>query len=412
MKRWHLQMLKPYGNDSEVRTDARQMLREPAPIIGTGEWTDEKNQCKNFKSVPNGTIVLVREGQRAIALCEVLDGNFKDEALEAKYYHCNFRHVRVLQWVEDYHQPDNQLFSQGTFLVCNEWTAQYKYIQDWIDNINMNAKLSQITKLLKEKKNIILQGAPGTGKTYSTAALALSVLKEKNVDFSDPTSIMTAYQQLVKDKRIFFTTFHQSMDYEDFVEGLKPEVARDDDGKEIGITYTFHDGIFKQACAAVELDGVNEVDCLDKFIASVTGRENAKVIETISRKSKLNVWYIPGNKTLTVRSVYSTSENGFAFLNIEKLKRQAIGEDMEYNWPQYAKAVIKAAIDEYGSKKNSPVVLIIDEINRGNISKIFGELITLLEKDKRDGRYIHLQPHSHILRNHFQSPPISISSVR
>lgn len=149
MKHWHLQMLKPYGNDSDVRTDARQMLREPAPIIGTGEWEDEKHQCRNFKAVPNGTIVLVREGQRAIALCEVLDDNFQDEALNAKYFHCNFRHVRVLQWAEDYHQPDKQLFSQGTFLICNEWTAQYKYIQDWIDNIKMNAKLSYFILLLK-----------------------------------------------------------------------------------------------------------------------------------------------------------------------------------------------------------------------------------------------------------------------
>lgn len=376
-------MLKPYGSKSPVRTDARKMLSEPKPIIGTGEWTDEKNQCKNFKSVPNGTIVLVREGQRAIALCEILDGNFKDEELEAKYFHCNFRHVKVLQWAEDYCQPDKRLFSQSTFMSCKEKTAQYKYIQDWIDYINMNAKLSQITKLLKKKKNIILQGAPGTGKTYNTAALALSILDVPNVATLGRKNLMDMYREMVDNKRIFFTTFHQSMDYEDFVEGIKPEVAKDDDGKEIGITYNVQDGIFKQACAAVELGGVNEVDCLDKFIASVTGRENAKVIDTISRKSKLNVWYMPGKKTLTVRSVYSTSENGFAFLNIEKLKRQAVGEDMEYNWPQYAKAVIKAAIDEYGSKQDSPVVLIIDEINRGNISKILGELITLLEKDKR-----------------------------
>lgn len=138
-----------------------------------------------------------------------------------------------------------------------------------------------IADLLKNKRNIILQGAPGTGKTYNTAAIALATLGVNDVDLSDHEAVMDKYKSL-KDSQIFFTTFHQSMDYEDFVEGLKPKVDKDTNA----ITYQPEDGIFKIAC--------NEVN------------------------------------------------------------------------------------------QNKPVVLIIDEINRGNVSKIFGELITLLEADKRD----------------------------
>lgn len=154
------------------------------------------------------------------------------------------------------------------------------------DRINME-QLEQLTTLLRKKRNLILQGAPGTGKTYSTAALALSILEEPDIATKKREDLMKIYNQKVAEKSIFFTTFHQSMDYEEFVEGLKPEIVRGEGDKSVGITYEVKDGIFKQAAEA--------------------------------------------------------------------------------------------------AKEGGSVVLIIDEINRGNISKIFGELITLLEKDKRAG---------------------------
>ena len=160
--------------------------------------------------------------------------------------------------------------------------ANYSAYTDIITNsdIKMNKSLSDIASLLALKKNIILQGAPGTGKTFSTATLALKVLGIEDVDWKAPKSIMDKYDKLVEEGRIAFTTFHQSMDYEDFVEGYKPE---DIDGD---IKFKLKLGVFRNIC--------------------------------------------------------------------DKAKEQ-------------------------------PCVLIIDEINRGNVSKIFGELITLLEADKRDG---------------------------
>ena len=172
---------------------------------------------------------------------------------------------------------------ENTFaeISYNAWNIKGNAIVSMTDKNAEMEKIKQYTQILSLKKNLILQGAPGTGKTYNTAALALSICGEPVPDKHE--DVMKRYEELRKEGRIGFCTFHQSMDYEDFVEGIKPKTENGT------ITYEVEDGIFKEI--------------------SDRAREN--------------------------------------------------------------------------DDKNH--VLIIDEINRGNVSKIFGELITLLEADKRIG---------------------------
>lgn len=248
--------------------------------------------------------------------------------------------------------------------------------------------INNTAKLLKSKHNIILQGAPGTGKTYNTAAIALSVLGIDGVDLDNHDEVMKKYQEL-QDDRIFFTTFHQSLDYEDFVEGLKPRVQTNENGESLGVTYEPEDGIFKRACNAVVTDDSKDIiECIDDYLQKIKGFENRREIPTVTGKSSLYVWWNEGNKTVSSRSTNSTSQREESYspspLNIEKIKAQALGKGCENNWQQYAQAFIEAVKKEYHAKTDKSVVLIIDEINRGNVSKIFGELITLLEADKRD----------------------------
>lgn len=252
---------------------------------------------------------------------------------------------------------------------------------------NKHMFISKTAKLLQSKHNIILQGAPGTGKTYNTAAIALAALDVTDVDLNDHKAVMKRYDSLLGDQ-IFFTTFHQSLDYEDFVEGLKPHVQTDADGNSIGVTYEPEDGIFKRACNAVQTDQSKDiVECIDDYLQKIKGNQNKREIPTVTGRSSLYVWWKEGNSTVSSRSTNSTSSRGEEYtpspLNIEKIKLQALGKGCENNWQSYAQAFIEAVKREYHATTDKPVVLIIDEINRGNVSKIFGELITLLESDKR-----------------------------
>ena len=388
-KYWHIQMYKPYGKEDETRVDSKKMLEREEPFIGSTEW--DSDQCKNFKRMEKGSIVLVREGNEAIALCQIISDNFTDRELTDEFLQKNFRRVKILAWAKDYKQPSNsRLFTQGTFSSCGYRTEQYEYINNWLKHIENMEFTNKCARLLERKRNIIIQGAPGTGKTYNTASIALKVLGVTDIDLTDHEAVIRRYKELTG-KRIFFTTFHQSLDYEDFVEGLKPQIKKNEKGESVGVTYEQEDGIFKRACQAVTMDESKDItECIDDFLHhKINGFENKRVIPTITGKSSFYAWWEEGNTTIKCRSIHSTITHDETHspspLNIKKVMDQAQGKGMENNWPPYAKAFIKAVKEEYKIHDNNKVVLIIDEINRGNVAKIFGELITLLEVDKREG---------------------------
>ena len=133
-KYWHIQMHLPEGKGG-TEIDPTEMLSLPQPVIGTGEWEDR--QCDYFKSLPIGTILMVRRGGQMIALCKITSETYTDDELEKRFLHVNYRNVDVLGYISDEDQPTNkQLFSQGTLNSCAPWTDQWKYIDKIIRKLH------------------------------------------------------------------------------------------------------------------------------------------------------------------------------------------------------------------------------------------------------------------------------------
>ena len=313
--------------------------------------------------------------------------------------------------------------------------------------------------------NTILYGPPGTGKTYHSINKSVAIASpEFIIAKSSREQIKNEYERLVKDGQIEFITFHQSMSYEDFIEGIKPV-----DPNETGdfLKYEIKDGIFKRLCErairvpeikassftiteeefqnsnfykmslgdtsnpdddqiydwcikngyialgrgdVIDFSGMKENDIqqmvpdkLDKFssqsinyfihyakrddyvivtygnlqfraIGKIIGDYEFKKVDGLHVHQFRKVQWLWHGKELPYEEIY---DRQFQQQSIYKMDKRGIKKDFLMKGGNTVSTV---------DSKPKNYVLIIDEINRGNVSQIFGELITLIEDDKRAGK--------------------------
>ncbi|HEC2731796.1 TPA: AAA family ATPase [Campylobacter jejuni] len=288
-------------------------------------------------------------------------------------------------------------------------------------SLEVENNVQQISSKMENKNmplNQILYGSPGTGKTYHTIDKALEILG-KNLESRDDKK--AKFDEYVKKGQIVFTTFHQSYGYEEFVEGIKPRIDSKENSKEI--EYEIKDGIFKELCEKALDNYENSILNADELNKKIELKEKVEnflnwLLETnepIGKTKGGNFFVVEiDNKTIVIYSEGVERFDGIFNLNLsifmELLKckdefnnatemfKKVFNRDyadrthtyyfnLVKKFKAYEEKQLTAKIENNKNNDNSlkPYIIIIDEINRGNLSKIFGELITLIEASKRIG---------------------------
>lgn len=337
---------------------------------------------------------------------------------------------------------ESNVIDEKTFYEISANANSGKY------TVKANTWYANITTTWKKRKNLVLYGAPGTGKTYDIPEYVVRLCKpDFDADSADRNELMKHYNQLKQEKRVVFTTFHQSMDYEDWMEGLRP-VAEDNQ-----VTYEIENGIFKSLCEEAERpiitdkeigiapdavvwkvslygtgDNPLRTDCMknnyvrigwddygpnisDETDWSLHNGEGKQILNAFINTMKEGdiIMSCYSNRTIDAIGVVTGRYEWIESLPNYKRTRKVtwlvkgINEDIVeinggktmtlptvYRLSPITLDKVKTLLEKYKKPQTmdvntKPYVVIIDELNRGNVSKIFGELITLLEADKRKG---------------------------
>lgn len=282
--------------------------------------------------------------------------------------------------IEDFDKYKEELYNK----FCSLVDLFNRFPQKDFIKINEEFESNNTQKMLNQNSSLnqILYGPPGTGKTYHTIDKALEILGE---NLESRNEKKAKFDEYVKNGQIVFTTFHQSYGYEEFVEGIKPRIDSKENYKEI--EYEIKDGIFKEFCerALDTKQKFNFVQIKDNFLNHC--REKKSIIyKNKEYKFEEPNNLITGNLKIHINYIRDMIEQiGLSYGNlsdteIEGYIRSKIdsGDNIIKNY--------KIILDYFYYKYiNFSFVFVIDEINRGNVSKIFGELITLIEPSKRIG---------------------------
>jgi hypothetical protein len=305
----------------------------------------------------------------------------------------------------------------SSYALKGWYSASIKTYSDFLKQYKKSKTITFMDPL-----NTILFGPPGTGKTYNSINKAINIINA-NFDLTqDRKLVKEEFDRLIRNGQIVFTTFHQNMSYEDFIEGIKPLEPKQEGEP---VVYKVVNGILKEFCSQIK--NSDKLTASNNATSAVTNFEELYVaflkrLTDIfsnleegefhifpSRKSNVKLLKIEGEgistsgesantvETITkekLKRIYDKFQSPDDIKNINEQLRKEVGTDIGWTTNYYAvfkaikdfeKSIASSAAEEKAIAQKK-YVLIIDEINRGNVSQIFGELITLIEDDKRLGK--------------------------
>ena len=280
------------------------------------------------------------------------------------------------------------------------------YIQGDTQMTQENSLVKKYANLLKNTKNLILTGAPGTGKTYLAKTLAARLILDREINDFDKELSEEEKKQV--ESQIGFVQFHPSYDYTDFVEGLRP-TDKDGNGN---VGFERRDGVFKKFCERALKNLVDSKKSNEELKTQLSFKESFDLlcnkiqneeIKTIelrngvsmeisglndeltsiylkTKDSTVKPYTFSLNRLIKLSEVFKSKEDLKSITNIDNAIRDVIGgcHSSGY-WGILNKIYEINELSDNGIQETTKIpqknfVFIIDEINRGEVAKIFGEL--------------------------------------
>lgn len=292
--------------------------------------------------------------------------------------------VKIIKY-DDHKVKDWQGLIDFTVNSINDLMDDYNFIKKHF-SIN-DIKNDEPYMDIKFPLNQILYGPPGTGKTYNTVLEAAKIVTG-NESISYKEALHEFNNKL--GNQIEFITFHQNYSYEDFIQGIRPDT---ENGKEL--SFEKKDGVFKRIAdrALKNITDSEKPESAKKDFDAVFQDLILPLIEEdeIEVKMKKTSFYITqiSEKSIEFRKNQGDSQHTLSINTLRKMYNDGVNEIILGGLQPYYNPILQLLLEK-GKSQFTPVekknfVIIIDEINRANISRVFGELITLIEEDKRYG---------------------------
>ena len=380
----------------------------------TSSKKNDANANYEFKeSIEIGDVIIVKKGRGELLGYGIVTSEYHFDVQRTDY-----NSLRKVDWKLKGNWKTDHCLALKTLTNITNYPSEHKYYKSYSERLMANMS----DEYLSENKNdhmenfhkslnTILYGPPGTGKTYHTILRAAEIIENRKIDNYEEA--LNIFKSNLHD-RIEFITFHQNYSYEDFIQGLRPET----DNKS-SLVFEKKDGVFKKiADKALENLRLSKKDitelskdvqfdrALEKFKETILEAE-----ENYSINQTAYIFEVEEDAFRYTGEKWANHTNGLRmkFNDLQEFYRQGVtsrkdikkmtsisglaNQHATYYYLVYEKILsyLTDDVEVPTSVEKKNYVIIIDEINRANISRVFGELITLIEPDKRSHGAIPLE---------------------
>lgn len=331
-----------------------------------------------------GDVVLAQQGSDVLGIGIVSDDYTYEDSQD-------FPHIRPVEWkvVAPTEFSNMEGLRTTVYPITDDKTIRkIEELMQTPNTFSSNMLPNQSQQPDKHPLNQILYGPPGTGKTYNSIDKAVEIIKGSSSSHDENKQ---EFDALRKAGQIEFVTFHQNYSYEDFMIGIRPDLD-----EASTLKFKRSEGIFYKLCKRAEqnyLQAKNKTERLkpfqevfSEFIEPLEKEDREVEVRMTSGKASFWITDINANRLGFRKQSGGTAHT----LSLDTIKELYEGSREFTSGLRYYYMPLLHELWKKGKQADQTVhlknfIIIIDEINRANMSRVFGELITLLEEDKRIG---------------------------